>query len=154
MVSVRLLILAALAVVGGFAPDARADDCDEITPVDDARRVEQPAPVRSTEVVVPCAAIDSGLVGADCADAFYVLSPQGVTLCRVDLMAWTTADDTPSVQHDDVEVHGVDGFAPAALLAMGPDPLRPPVARPVAAARVARDSGPADAHRSGDPRPS
>lgn len=128
----------------------KSDDCpDQMTFADDG------APLL-TEVVVPCAMVDSGLLGADCHDAaFYVVNQTGTLLCRLDVMVLGLSTATSTIEgsqpasasvHVGVFVAAIASvvdihFAPAGSIdlprAVGPTLL-----------------GPADDHVSFSPRPS
>ena len=73
--------------------DLKGDDCpDQMTFADDVV-----APLL-TEVVVPCAMVDSGLLGADCHDAaFYVVNQAGTLLCRLDVMVLGASTSTSTI---------------------------------------------------------
>ncbi len=86
MVRLSLTCLLVMALFGAASAraDARADDCDDMTRVDDV-----PSPVGrlvERELILPCAVVDSGVVGPGCGHAdFYVVNLQGTVLCRVDV---------------------------------------------------------------------
>jgi len=143
-----LLVLVTLWASGG----ARADDCDDVTPVDAARRFE-PAMVAG-EVVVPCAMVDSGAFGANCADAFYVLTPQGIALCRLDTLIASAVPDGPTLAPDDPETVANDRLVAVALPAAEAPIPRPPLAGRVARPHPVDDDGPVDDHRRRPRRPS
>jgi hypothetical protein len=135
-----------VAVSQAMAGTARADDCDDITPVDPARRVEAVPTLLAVDIVVPCTALDNGMLGADCADAFYVVNHQGTVLCRVDALAFAVDDDAPSWQRDDRPSVSAHPFATVALPATAPMLPSPPLLVSVTKASVLDDAGPADAH--------
>jgi hypothetical protein len=143
-----------IAVSLATAGTARADDCDDITPVDPAHRVDAVPPLLAVDVVVPCAVLDNGLLGADCADAFYVVNHQGTVLCRVDALAFAVDDDAPSWQRDDRPSVSSQAFAAVALPATVPTLPSPPLLVSLTKASVLDDAGPADAHVFERPRPS
>jgi hypothetical protein len=141
-----------VVVAATFAADAaHADDCDEVTPIEGQFRT---APLVNVDVIVPCALIDEGLLGADCADAFYVMSPQGIALCRVDLLTWAGDDHVPEVQTDDAEATARTWAGTAAVVVALPPVPPPPLACTLPGAPVRLVGGAADAHGVVDPRPS
>jgi hypothetical protein len=93
-ISVVAFLSVSLAGATAGAFPGIAPTCDEeisfepsLTPPahDVAQEPVEPAPVAHTGVV-PCAMIESGLLGPACEDAaFYVVTQAGVLLCSVDL---------------------------------------------------------------------
>jgi hypothetical protein len=145
-----VFVVAALAAAGA----ARADDCDDVTPADGLRRVDAAAGMHAVEVVVPCALIDSGALGVDCADAFYVVNPQGTVLCRVEALAFSVDEAAPLLVRDNAEAAAAHAFVAVALAAEAPVLPSPPLAREVPSPAIVVDGGPADAHLFERPRPS
>jgi hypothetical protein len=101
----RFALLVTFGLLCSLGVPARADagatleDCAQTTSaeVGDARSMAEP---RSVEVVVPCAMVDSGVLGADCHDAaFYVVNQQGTLLCRIDVALLSTTAPASSVEH-------------------------------------------------------
>jgi hypothetical protein len=109
-----------------------------------------PAPV---EVVVPCAVVDDGALGADCPEV-WIVNHQGTPLCRVDLLAFAATSSGPVVEPIDGDASGGAAFVAVGvvptLLALPPLPL----VRDVDDALDAAAGGPADAHGVVPPRPS
>ena len=85
---------------------AAHDDCDEMTLASERDRVDDddddddaagPSFVHS-DVVVPCALIDSGALGPDCHDAaVYVVTTHGTTLCRIDIATLASSRSTDTI---------------------------------------------------------
>jgi hypothetical protein len=149
-----LLSVVVAAVLSTASAAARADDCDDMSPIEGARRAEAPAPLHAVEVVVPCAVADSGVVGPECPDAFYVVNHQGTVLCRVDLLAFAVDEGRPSVQPDESPAAAGTAFAAVALVPPAVPLPPPPVYATRPGAPNVADHGPADAHVLERPRPS
>lgn len=83
------------------AESRAGDDCaDQMTRADlhtdDAPNAREP---RVVEVVVPCAMVESGVLGADCHDAaFYIVNTQGTLLCRLDVAVLVTATTSDTLE--------------------------------------------------------
>jgi len=153
--SLRLLASVVLvAVVVTASGGARADDCDDVTPIDGAHRVDNSVGLHAVDTIVPCALVDSGVVGPECADAFYVVNHQGTVLCRVELLAFSVDDGKPTLQRDDAESIASNAFVAVAILAPGVELPAPPLVVELSGAIPAADGGPADAHLFERPRPS
>ncbi len=105
--SLRPLLLA-LGLCGLFCPQLLArvvdaastdDGCpDEMTLMadDDGDDV---GVVEAVEVIVPCAVVESGALGAACHDAaFYVVNQTGTLLCRVDVAVLASSARSTSIE--------------------------------------------------------
>jgi hypothetical protein len=152
----RAVLLLLLGVLTSSA--ARADDCDDITPVQaplaaSADRGEA-AVLEPTEVVVPCAVVDDGFAGADCADAFYVVNHQGTLLCRVEVLAFAASSALPCVEGGDPATSPPTSPVVHAVVPTMAPSLRCPLCTDVARALPVADAGPANAHVDEQPRPS
>jgi hypothetical protein len=91
-------LLCSLGLPARADAEATLEDCAQTTSaeVGDGRSVAEP---RSVEVVVPCAMVDSGVLGADCHDAaFYVVNQQGTLLCRIDVALLTTTAPASAIE--------------------------------------------------------
>jgi len=136
---------------GDLKADLKGDDCpDQMTFADDG------VPLL-TEVVVPCAMVDSGLLGADCHDAaFYVVNQTGTLLCRLDVMMLGVSTTTSTI--DDSQPAAVSFHAGAFAHAVAADVVefRLAPAGSIDLPRAVGPSllGPADDHVSFSPRPS
>jgi hypothetical protein len=93
------------------------DDCDEMTLVNEREREralsddprDNAARLVEVEVVVPCAMLDSGALGADCHDAaVYVVTTHGTPLCRLDLTTLAAASSRSTDRLED----GPSGSSP------------------------------------------
>jgi hypothetical protein len=92
-------LLCSLGLPARADAGASLEDCSQTTSADvgDARSMAEP---HSVEVVVPCAMVDSGVLGADCHDAaFYVVNQQGTLLCRIDVALLSTTAPASSIEH-------------------------------------------------------
>ncbi len=132
------------------AADFKSDDCpDQMTFADDA------VPLL-TEVVVPCAVVDSGLLGADCHDAaFYVVNQTGTLLCRLDIMALGLSTASSSI--DDGQPASASmhiGHLAAAVASVVEFHFAPAGSVDLPRVLGLNLLGPADDHVSFSPRPS
>jgi hypothetical protein len=147
---VMLTVLAPVAAramgvcaVGVPEPSADADD--------DTPDPEPPA------TVVPCGMAESGLLGPGCVDAsFYVVSNQGVLLCRMSLWPQVTSSGALPVVHSQ---HGLpsSGVLAHGLVAVVPHAqprLAPPLVHDVARARPTSSRPPHDVVLDHPPLPS
>ncbi len=154
------VVFLVVVVAAGAAGEVRAEDCADVTSVEGTVAAREPPASRAsflendTEVVVPCALIDSGAFGMDCVDAFYVLNPQGVTLCRVSLWSLVDADDTPALEtHDDASQSPMGSWAVGLMPERGIGP-QPPVARMIEGPLAHWGGARLEGFRRMDPRPS
>jgi hypothetical protein len=104
------MVVSATAARAIVVPSVAAahDDCDEMTLASERDRVDDddgdgggdaagPSFVHS-DVVVPCALIDSGALGPDCHDAaVYVVTTHGTTLCRIDIATLASSRSTDTI---------------------------------------------------------
>ena len=92
------LLLLATSLAAGQSVARDRDDCDEmsVTNVVDVADFQSPQP---TELVVPCAMVDSGVLGPACQDvAFYVVNQHGTLLCRAELWVFAQNSSVPAVE--------------------------------------------------------
>jgi hypothetical protein len=158
MSSRALFLIASLALLTGSS--ARADDCDDVTPVDGERRQNAPATAAPAtaapipvEVVVPCAVVDDGGLGADCPEV-WVMNDQGTLLCRVALLAFDAASPMPEFHRVDGGVHDGGTFVAVGVVPALPGLPSIPLVRDGPATRPAPADGPADGHTLRGLRPS
>ncbi|HEY1099302.1 MAG TPA: hypothetical protein VGF99_10245 [Myxococcota bacterium] len=136
----------------GPAHERHDDDCDEMTMV--ASDLEAPV---VAEVIVPCAMVDSGMLGSDCHDAaFYVVNQAGTLLCRLDTMVLSANVASSSIddgQPGSASVHVATAHAGIATVV---DLTLPDIAGFIDLPRAVGPLliGPADDHASFSPRPS
>jgi len=79
---------------------SKGDDCfDQMSRVDVDPRDGLSAEPTIIELIVPCAVVDSGVLGPDCAAAdFYVVNGSGTLLCRVDLAVLAHAPKSSTIE--------------------------------------------------------
>jgi hypothetical protein len=136
------------------------DDCDQNPrdmsvpqEADIADEVEALAP---SDVVVPCAMVESGVLGPACQDAaFYVVNQHGTLLCRVELAVFTQAGSLPIVEQAPAAPAAQQGSSVVVAVV----PLLPPSLPAASVIELERQKPPAllqaaDAHVSDRLRPS
>ncbi|MDP2340570.1 MAG: hypothetical protein Q8O67_06415 [Deltaproteobacteria bacterium] len=154
-----LTFATSLVAVPAIANDL--DDCDDMSlpseeadvDVDIAAEVEALVPA---DVVVPCAMVESGVLGPACQDAaFYVVNQHGTLLCRVELAVFTQAGSLPVVEQSPAAPAASQGSSVvAAVVPVLPPAL--PAGSMIELERTLPESllHAADAHLWDRPRPS
>ena len=142
------------------------DDCDQYQPSDmsvpaeavdvvDVVDVVVEAP-QVAEVVVPCAMVESGVLGPACQDAaFYVVNQHGTLLCRVDLAVFTQGGALPIVEQAPAIPGGPQGGGVVfAVVPVLPPSLPAGTVRELSRGFTIPSLDAADAHLWDRPRPS
>ncbi len=151
------LFVATLIATTLCATSARAEARDkDLDCPDQMTLVEDGVVPALAEIVVPCAMVDSGVLGADCHDAaFYVVNQTGTLLCRLEIMVLGFSTSSASLddsQPASATIHiGAVAAAVASVVDIG---IGPPGITDLPRAAGAVLIGPADDHVSFSPRPS
>src|SRR5688572_28143055 len=104
--------------------------------------------------LLPCALAESGVLDASCADAtFYVVTPQGILLCQIDVDLLVSSGTSSVERAPPVAPGSSSSAAPHALASFG-ESLAPPVAVERQPPEVALSIGPRDGHGRPPPTPS